>query len=50
MMAGDEYIIQTKYCELSDFVFVKKDELSYENYVFEGKFDLIIYLALLIVH
>lgn len=49
MMTDDEYIIQTKYCESFDFVFMKKDELSYENYVFQGKTDSTIYLALLIV-
>lgn len=37
-MADDEYIITTKCFESSDFVFMKKTELSYENFCSNGKF------------
>lgn len=36
-MADGEYIIKTKYRELFDFVFLKQDQMSYENFVIEGK-------------
>lgn len=35
-MADEEYIIKTKYSESFEFVYVKKEELSYENYVLNG--------------
>lgn len=42
-MADDEYIITTKCFESSDFVYVKKTELSYENYCVNGKFHLFLH-------
>lgn len=36
-MADDEYIISTRYSESYDFIYVKKNELSFENYVLTGK-------------
>lgn len=39
-MADDEYIIKTKYADSIDFVYVKKSELSFENYCLNGKIQL----------
>lgn len=36
-MADVEYIIKTKYAESFEFVYVKKSELSFENYCVNGK-------------
>lgn len=37
MENDDEFVIKTKYAECTDYVFVKRNELSFENYCIEGK-------------